>query len=275
MSTSILLRCGAPVLDDLLDALALPDLRCDAGAAGLVPGLYRFHREAISARFTELKVTAASVKVRIFSLAAPEDVALAMRLVSALSDLGGVHEADAEMMGATPIAAIVAHHDAAWADAQIRSGLRVLRAMIEDGRGPMEIPGARRSYFVGPRVLAELADSGDEDTAHRRLLEQLRRVQWLPARTASIFLAKRRDGEEVSLAPWLGEEVIFPSVPYAAVSRELDDGAREVFLIDSTHVPRLAGDHWTYIDERQGHIRAFGGDWPSVVDAARVVATQL
>jgi len=275
MSTRISLACGAPVLDDLYDALALDDVRSDAGGEGLVPGLYRFHREGVSTRFTELKVTASTVAVRMFSLASPEDVALAMKLVRSLAELGGVREANAEMLGVTPIADIIAHHDATWADAQVRSGLRTLRAMIEDGRGPMEIPGARRSYFVGARVLAELAESGDEDTAHRRLLEQIRRVQWMPVRTAGTFVATGRDGDEVKLAVWMGDEVIFPAVPYAAVSRELDDGGRDVVLVDSSHVPRLAGEHWTYIDERQGHVRAFGEGWPAVVEAARAVSTTL
>lgn len=275
MSTRITLACGAPVLDDLYDAIALDDVRSDVGGEGLVPGLYRFHREGVSTRFTEVKVTDGAVAVRMFSLASPEDVALAMQIVRGVAELGGVREANAEMLGLTPIADIVAHHDAAWADAQVRSGLGVLRAMIEDGRGPMEIPGARRSYFVGPRVLAELAETGDEDTAHRRLLSQIRRVQWMPVRTAGTFIAKRAEGEEVKLAVLMGDEVVFPAVRYAAVSRELDDGARDVVLVDSSHVPRLAGARWTYLDERQGHLRDFGADWPAVVEAARAVSTTL
>lgn len=275
MSTSILLDCGAPVLEDLIEAVGAEDLRCDADAAGLVPGIYRFHREGISTRFTELKVTEVSVKVRMFSLASPEDVAFAMQLVRGVAALGGVTDADAEMLGITPIADIVAHFDAGWADEQVRSGLGMLRAMIEDGRGPMEIPGPRRSYFVGPRVLEELAAAEDEETDHRRLLEQIRRVQWLPVRTAGTFVTKGPEGEDVKLGVWLGDEVVFPAVPYAAVSAEHEGGARDVILIDSSHVPRLAGERWTYLDERQGHLRAFGDDWPAVVDAARAVATHL
>ncbi len=275
MSTTISLACGAPVLEDLVDAIAIDDLRIDAGGAGLVPGVYRFHREGVSTRFTEVTVAEASVEVRMFSMASPEDVAFAMRIVSEVAALGGLTEADAEMMGVTPISTILAHHDAAWADHQAQSGVRVLRSMIEDGRGPMEIPGPRRGYFVGPRVLAELDASGPPETAHLRMLASIRHVQWLPVRTAGTFLSKSEDDKEVKLAVWLGEEVVFPSVPYAAVSVEHEGGARDVVLIDSSHVPGLAGDRWSYLDERQGHLRDFGDDWAAVVEAARAFATQL
>ncbi len=276
MSTTISLACGAPVLEDLIDAIAVADLRIDADeGGGLVPGIYRFHREGVSTRFTEVTVAETSLAVRIFSMASPEDVAFAMRIVAEVAALGALKAADAEMMGVVPIATIVAHHDAGWADEQAKSGVRVLRSMIEDGRGPMEVPGPRRGYFVGPRVLAELDASGPPETAHLRMLETIRRVQWMPVRTAGTFLAKGEDDADVKLAVWLGDEVVFPSVPYAAVSSEREGGARDVVLIDSSHVPGLAGDRWSYIDERQGHLRDFGDDWPALVDAARAFATQL
>ncbi|MEO7094038.1 MAG: hypothetical protein ABI175_12365, partial [Polyangiales bacterium] len=141
MSTTISLACGAPVLEDLIDAIAVADLRIDADeGGGLVPGIYRFHREGVSTRFTEVTVGETSLAVRIFSMASPEDVAFAMRIVTEVAALGALKAADAEMMGVVPIATIVAHHDAGWADEQAKSGVRVLRSMIEDGRGPMEVP---------------------------------------------------------------------------------------------------------------------------------------
>lgn len=276
MSTTISLACGAPVLDDLIDALAVPDLRLDADIAeGLVPGIYRFHREGVSTRFTEVTVADARIAVRMFSMASPEDVAFAMRIVTEIAALGGQAVADAEMLGVVPIATVVAHHSGPWADEQAKSGLRVLRSMIEDGRGPMEVPGPKRGYFVGPRVLAELDASGTPETAHLRMREMIRRVQWLPVRTAGTFIAKGENDADIKLAVWLGDEVVFPSVPYAAVSIEHDGGGRDVVLIDSSHVPGLAGDRWSYIDERQGHLRDFGDDWPALVDAARAFSTQL
>lgn len=275
MSTRITLECAAPLLEDLIDAIAVDDLRIDASGAGLIPGIYRFHREGVSTRFTEVTVAEASVKVRLFSMASPEDVAVAMRIVAEIAALGGLAKADAEMMGVVPIADIVAYHDLVWADHQAQSGLRVLRSMIEDGRGPMEISGPRRGYFVGPRVLAELDAGGPPETAHVRIQSAIRHAQWLPVRTAGTFASQREDGTETKLAVWLGEEVVFPAVPYAAVSVEHEGGARDVVLIDSSHVPGLAGDRWSYIDERQGHLRDFGEDWPAIVDAARAFATQL
>lgn len=259
MSTTISLAGRLPMLDDLIAALAIADVRVERSEGGV----HRFHIDGRSTRVTEVTV-AETFEVRMFSLAAPEDVQLAVRIAECAASVMGIREADAEGAGVIPVGELRDVYDASWAQSQARSGVRMLRALIEQGRGPLQMPGPVRAFCVGPRVLAEVAGE-DEDA---RMLEAIRAVQWLRVPTAGVFVA---GDNETKLAVWLGEEVVFPPVAYAAVSRD-----PEVVLVKAEHVAALAGAHWRPLDEVQGHITAFTEtEWPAVIASARAFATKM
>ena len=259
MSTTISLAGRLPVLADLIAALGIADLRVEDNESGV----HRFHIDGRSTRVTEVTV-AETFDVRMFSLAAPEDVQLAVRIAECAASIMRIREADAELAGMVPIGDLRAVYDASWTESQARSGVRVLRALIEQGRGPIQMPGPVRAFCVGPRVLAEV--TGEDE--HTRMLDAIRAVQWLRVRTAGVFVAAEK---ETKLAVWLGDEVVFPPVAYAAVSRE-----QEVVLVKAEHVPELAGTHWRQLDEVQGHIAEFTeAEWPAVIAAARGFATKM
>ena len=259
MSTTISLAGRLPGLDDLIAALALADLRVEHNETGI----HRFHLDGRSTRVTEVTI-AETFDVRMFSLAAPEDVELAVRIAECAASILGVREADAELVGTLPIGDLRAEYDADWAESQARSGVQVMRAMIDQGRGPLQVPGPVRAFCIGPRVLAEV--TGEDE--HTRMLAKIRAVQWLRVRTAGVFVAGE---DETKLAVWLGEEVVFPPVAYAAVSRE-----KEVVLVKAEQVAALAGSHWRPLDEVQGHIAAFAEPaWAAVMAAARPLSTTM
>jgi len=258
MSTTISLAGRLPVLADLIAALAINDLRVEENASGI----HRFHLDGRSTRYTEVTV-AETFDVRMFSLAAPEDVELAIRIAECAASIMKIGEADAEMAGVIPVGELREVYDASWVESQAQSGVRVIRALIAEGRGPIQMPGPVRGFCVGPRVLAEV--TGEDE--HVRMWDAIRAVQWLRVRTAGMFVA----GEKATkLAVWLGDEVVFPPVAYAALSVE-----QETILIKAEHVPALAGARWRQLDEVQGHIADCGGDWPAVFEAARAFATKL
>lgn len=248
--------------------LVLPDVRCleaapDAGAPW-PHGIWHLYRDGVSTRTTEITCSEDEFSIRIFSLASIEDVALAVALAQHVAESAGVHEVDAEPFGPTAIADLPARYDPAFAESQAESGLHALTALIADGRGPMAVPGPRRSVHIGPRMIGELG--GD----HRALWAAIRRIQWLPVRTAGEYVTRSVADREIKLAIWLGEEVVFPAVDYAAVSL-----APEVFLIAAARVPELAGARWQPLDERQGVLAAFDADaWRELVDRARPFATK-
>jgi hypothetical protein len=248
--------------------LVLPDVRCleaapDAGAPW-PHGIWHLYRDGVSTRTTEITCSEDEFAIRIFSLASIEDVALAAALAQQIATACDVPEVDAEPFGPTTVAQLPERCDAAWAESQAESGLRVLGALITGGRGPMEVPGPRRAVCIGPRMIAELG--GD----HVALWAAMRRIQWLPVRTAGEYVTRSSANREIKLAIWLGEEIVFPAVDFAAVSL-----AAEVLLIPAERVAELAGARWQPLDERQGVIAAFDADdWRALVERARPFATK-
>ena len=257
-------------LDAISSALHVRDLRSleDVPEPG-TPwplGVRHLFRDGVSTRTTEITCEPGRFSIRIFSMATPEDVALAVALAEYIADDAGVTEIDSESGSLLAVDELPRFYDADWALGRIESGYRVLSALVRDGKGPVEVPGPNRTFCVGPRVLLQLGP----EQPHLRLLEQMRRVQWIPVRTAATFVATAKsDHREIKLAMWLGEEVFFPSVDYAGIAADPTAQRPEVFLIPYARVAELAGDRWTPVDERQGLLADCTSDWPELVTAAR------
>ena len=279
-----------PPRDALVDALALPDLQVTAREGGDWDGVVHLARVGLSTRSTELSWKAGRFEVRVLSLAAPEDGALAVRAVEGAAALTGLSEVETELHGTIPVAELSRTHDARWIESLAASGARTVSTLVREGRGPIEIPGPMRSFYLGPRSLARLA--GPLESLHHRLIEALRRVQWLEAQhpAASRFVARGDDGEgEFSFATWMGRPIFLPAVDRVlidvgmGVRRVAGSGAgsgtgsgtrgevsREVFLVPAEVVPELAGVHFTPLDERQGTIDGYTETaWAALVAAAR------
>jgi hypothetical protein len=269
---------GAPeflaTLDAISEALHIGDLRCTEDVPGpgtpWPHGIWHLFREGVSTRTTEITVDKSEFAIRMFSMASHEDVALAIALAEYVAEHAGAARVDSEQAGELTPDEMTAYYTAEWVDKQLVSGHGVLSALVRDRKETIEIPGPHRSFCLGPRVLLQLGP----DKPHLRLLEAIRRVQWIPVRTAGTFLATAKsDQREIKLAVWLGEEVVFPAVDYAGISADPTVEKPEVFLIPAARVPELAGERWTPIDERQGLIEDFGNEWPALVAAARAYET--
>lgn len=258
-------------LDAISTALHINDLRSleDVPPPGTPwpDGIRHLYRHDVSTRTTEITCSGGEFAIRMFSMASREDVALGVALAEYVAEHAGVATVSSESGGDLAPGGLAAFYSPDWADSQIESGYAVVAAMVRDGRGPMQIPGPRRSFFVGPRVLLQLAP----EHPGQRLLEAIRHVQWIPIRTAGTFEAKSAlTDKDIRLAMWLGEEVVFPGVEYACIGLDRAD----VFLIPASRVAELAGERWTPIDEQQGIIADCGDEWPAIVEAARMYATK-
>lgn len=285
-----LAAASPPSRDALVEALALSDLQVTAREGGDWDGVVHLARVGLSTRSTELSWKDGRFEVRVLSLAAPEDGALAVRTIEVAAELTGQREVETELHGTIPVAELAHTHDARWIESIAESGARTVATLIREGRGPLEIPGPMRSFYLGPRSLARLA--GPLETLHHRLIEALRRVQWLEAQhpAASRFVARGDDGEgEFSFATWMGRPIFLPAVDRVlidvgmGVRRGTSRGAgssagsgagsevpREVFLVPAEVVPELAGANFTPLDERQGTIDGYTETaWAGLVAAAR------
>ncbi|CAN5576991.1 hypothetical protein BH11MYX1_BH11MYX1_30720 [soil metagenome] len=276
MSETIAIEVGdhAPdvvaTLDAISAALHINDLRSleDVPPPGepWPEGIRHLFREEVSTRTTEITCSGGELTVRMFSMASPEDVELAIAIVTYLAEHAGVTEVASDSRGTIALDELANLYSAAWVDNQLRSGHAALGTLVREGKGPIEVPGPNRSFVVGARVLLQLGT----DQPHVQLLESIRRVQWIPIRSGSVFTAHATsDHREIKLAMWLGEEVVFPDVEFCGIA--IDPGADKpaVFMIPAARVPELAGERWTAIDERQGILADVGSGWPAIVAAAR------
>jgi hypothetical protein len=253
-------------LDAISRALHINDLRSleDVPPPGTPwpDGIRHLFRHDVSTRTTEITCGGGEFAIRMFSLASREDVALAVALAEYVAEHTGASVVTSEQGGELPPDELETFYSTAWADKQIESGHAMVSALIRDGKGPIEIPGPNRSFCVGPRVLLQLGGA-------QAMVEAIRRVQWIPIRTAAQFGANAKtDNREIKLAIWIGEEVVFPNVEFAGIS-DPSASERTVFMIPASRIPELAGERWTPIDEKQGILAEFGDDWPAVVAAAR------
>jgi hypothetical protein len=265
----------APDWDELALAIDLPDLR---GLSGRTPGEHapdaarHLYREGLSTRTTEVRWDAdrAELRIVIRPLASGEDGDLALRVAEAAARLAGASAIEADYFGAIAPAELRRLHNADWMNEQAASGTRALATLIHEGRGPMEVPGPRRSCFIGARLLAELEGAGAADLPER-VIATVRRVQWgVPAgfRDAGLFVSGGREGaRETRFAVWLpDQDLVLPSVDFVAL-RILEG---EVIVVPAGLVPELAGAHAERLDEVQLLVRAMTeADWRDLVARAR------
>jgi hypothetical protein len=278
MSHTVSLKLTArPPYAKLLAGVSLADVGCEEPEpmpdAPWPEGTRHYFRAGLSARSTELhyKADDGTMSVRIFSLAAAEDVDLALRLVRAAARVGGAARVEDEEAGELSLDELGYTLDAAWADSQAESGARALAVLIREGHGPVEVRGPIRSLHVGPRLLTELEAAGPANGFHRRLVERLRCLQWIDPkryRAAGIFEADTPRAGTIRFAVWDGQPILFPPVEFALVDQQ---PTGRPFLIPAAEVPGLAGPRWRWLDERQGVVEGFGDDWPTLVARARIL----
>jgi hypothetical protein len=269
----------APSWRALCDAVALSDLlvvpREPADESWPEGGLW-LCREGRSTRTTEVEWQAGRLKIVIRALASPDDCDLALRVAESAARLSGATTVDADYFGAVDIPELFRRHDADWMREQADSGARALVQLIRDGRGPMSMPGPKRSCFIGERLLAEIEAAGPPRALSERVLATMRRVQWnVPPgfREAGVFVSGGRDksqGRETRFAVWLaGEDLLFPRVDYVAL--RVTEG--EIVMVPFALVAELAGPHGTLLDECQLLVRAISGDdWTALIARARPLA---
>jgi hypothetical protein len=271
------LRAGIPVAD----VHGFPD---DA-AWSWADRVLSLHRDGISTRSTEISWqpgpeggATGKLRVVVRALASREDCELALSVVEAAAGLAGASVVHADYFGDISLGELRRLHPAAWMDEQAESATRGLAHLIKEGRGPMEVPGPRRSCYIGTRLLGELSAAGPPESLPTRVLETLRGVQWrVPPdyRDAGVFVsggdaqpgATQEKPRPVRFAVWLGDSnLIVPRVDYVA----LRAAEGEVVMVPFSAVAGLAGARGQLLDECQIMIRAAAeSEWQETVARAR------
>ena len=157
---------------------------------------------------------------------------------------------------------LAAYYSADWAEKQLISGHGVLSAIVRRGKEPIEIPGPHRSFYVGPRVLLQLAPEQPRPALARS--DPSRAVDPDAHRGDVRRPRSRMTARPIKLAVWLGEEVVFPAVDYAGISA-IRTRQAEVFLIPAARVPSSRASAGRRSTSARASRTTSAADWPAIV----------
>lgn len=221
-------------------------------------------REKLSTRGVELLEGEDSITARIPAFAPREDLTLGLQTVQLAAEQLGV---DVETIDGTFKPADVFSEKLAEPIARAQSGdISALNAAITKG-GTQTIPGATRSFFIGPRVYEELRAS----TAHRGLWESVvakfREVQWAHLRgyEQPTLLGLRKGTTEFTASFWVPDK---PAL-FQPVDVLLLKAVGAPVRLPWAGLPSVAQDRLHLLDEKQVLVDAFTEEeWPSVIERA-------
>lgn len=270
---------GPPSLGDLQAQLGrldlwLPEVDLDDPGV-LVDGLGVGVRGR-STRGVSLRWEDGVTHLRLSVLASAEDWQLARELVAAAIQLGGTWPVLADALVLEDLGSL----EQTLGDGAhlTHSGAGIFRHMVDEGRGPLQVPGLRRRFFVGARLLAELEnDLPDPPGDHlaERLIAACRQVQWMDLGgyfEANVFQVTPKQGEAFECAFWTGTPIFFPGTPYLMVESPGGDASWRVPAERLTEVDAV---RFHYLDERQGLLDAGPEGYAAAVEALRAVAEPL
>ncbi len=204
--------------------------------------------------------------VRVPSCAAPEDLAMAVRLVAGLAKAAGA-TIGTEHAGHLDADAFSATFDAAWIARAVEADFARLREIAAAHAVTMQ--GPTRSVTIGPATLARVG-AGSEP-----LLRVMRDVLYpnglVDDDDGALYVSKgtrlARDGREIVV------HAVGPGVDYFLPAGDVYAliGVPPVHVAASA-LPALAPDAVTPVDETSVRLRALEGDaWEELLDRARAV----
>jgi hypothetical protein len=276
MSFSFYVRSTEPPrFSAVVDALAEPDCVCieDAPADDAwQPGaIFHFYTRGRSARAIEVGLEGEVFRVRIMTCSARGDLQLALRLVDTLARLtGSLIEPEHPKDAAFPLVERPQRYGDEWIAHELASGPALVATLVDRDGQTLTMSGPRRGFHIGPRFLKELQGRGSDMPLGARILEAMVRLQsvdeeaYYPA--AILQVSRKGGGDSISLAVWTaGTAYLFPPVQYLVFTR--DDDSR--FLVPHSAGPQIAGDDWTWMDERHALVEATpASDWPALIERA-------
>ncbi len=227
-------------------------------------GIRHYYRDGLSTRGAEVSWEDKVFAVRINTLAAPEDYDLAMHFIEQAAKLLKV-PIDPEGGETIPADQLRDEYDTEWVRQTNEVGLATVGALIAgDDHDSIQLGGVIRSVHIGPRVWGELTKAGPKGKMLDRLVEFMRRVQYVNAEedyfAANVMTLNRQNkgkgkgkdkDKEVTVAAFgPGVRYLFPSVEYlVVVGQEEGD---PILFVPSKKLPELLKSYeWEWLDEEQ------------------------
>jgi hypothetical protein len=271
LSFSFWISTGSPpTIDTLFDGL--DELRCSEtlpGAGELPEGYFHVYRWGVSTRGIELCRDGGSLKVRILTCSAPEEIEIALRIASNAARWAGA-PIEPEIGAACSADELADAHGPAWVSLMAESGARSLAELTRRQGAVLKLMGPVRTFHIGPRTLDELDRGGPDAELGARLYEIMRRVQYVDP--AQVFISGKLtvgtgSGAPLEMSVWGPDaDYLFSDVEYLCLAA----GEPSDVLVPKSTLPALAGERCDFLDDVHVLVRAVrAAEWPSFVDRAR------
>lgn len=213
-------------------------------------GVEFFYNE-LSTRTVLVSYTEPTVSVRINSLSCEDDCFLALKVVESIVKLcgGTIHH---EHMGDVARENLMQTFDDSWAKHSAESGARVVATLIDQGRGPIAIPGPVRNTYVGARILKEFRDTPNVPL-HESFLNLMRKVQYIAdeSKNPAIFVTKDVE-PQLRFVVWFGDAVIMPPGNFVLLDeRGKSNEEADIIKVSFADFRALLGDDIQMLDEEQ------------------------
>lgn len=249
MSEAFTIKCKSKFeLDEFVAAVKRENLR--SLGDNLDDGV-RFYIDEASTRAIDVTCAEQTVQIKIPALASPGDCALALDMVASVAKLFD-GEIETEYAGKIEFKELRELFDnKEWLHTSSESGARSLAHLIDEGRGPMCVPGPVRNVFIGTKILTQFRNSGKTELMTDLFLDLIRKVQYIAefSCNASRFTATEPpDDKPISLCIWFGTRTVFPPVDYVILSSK---GDTEVVKVKMDSLIKLCGDRLVPLDESQ------------------------
>ncbi len=246
-------------------------------------GYTHLYREGLSTCAVEIDREDNRFQVRIMAFCSPEDYELALTVVELLAKWGNVETIEPEDGEPMSLKELKAQYGKEWIADQVKSLFSMLPAMVEKEKdAALQVPGAVRPFWIGPRLMKELVDAGPEGTLPQRIIAAIRKVQYIDpeeyfcATVMEVSSKKnddkaddKTDDKSFTVTAWgPGVRYVFPNVDYLAVIEDMEGEGH--FLVPYEAVHEIAGDHCSWLDEKQTLVEPFDEDeWPELLARAR------
>lgn len=265
-----------PLVSEVLGGASFPNLRSHQSfdPHGTWPTqAVQLYLDQVSTRATDVRCSAGNrLEITIFPLASTEDCELAFGIAERLAAHNNT-TVESEVWGSIAPEDLRSLYHGAWIREQANNATNALVALIDQGHGPIEVPGPVRPFYIGERLLGDLREAGPEHELTDRIMDALRIVQYLPADEyfpAGTFEAHSTEtGERIHFAVWgPGRNYVIPAVGLVLVSAPAQD--EDVFLIPSDSIADIAPGRCHWLDERQRIVMEFTeAEWPDLMERAR------
>jgi hypothetical protein len=261
-----------PRFSTVVDAIGEPDWAVEeatpADDAFARSVFYHPYLRGRAARGIELGWDDDTFEVRILTCSSRADYELGVKTALVLARLANatVHPEGDEPLS---IDSARAKYGDAWIDRMLVSGPPIVLQMA--AKNGIVLSGPRRDFHIGPRFVSELRNRPSDMRPEEQLLDAMVRVQdvdeerWYPASVMRVTPKQGGEDAAFTLAVWAPDvSYVFPSVELFAIT------SAENLLVPHEKGPELAGDRWTWLDEKNALVeKTPQREWDDFVTRAR------